>query len=80
MIEVKFLKSASCAPFYLSYSANQFGHVTPEMAELLIKAGFAETVAAPAAPAQEEPGPEAEVVTKDKIVATKPKRGRRKHK
>lgn len=87
LIEVKFLKSASCAPYFLAYNAGHLGHVTPEMAERLEADGVIEPVSStPAAPAKPKAPPQAEeepkVATKDGAIKTKPARGRgrRKHK
>lgn len=68
MIEVKFLKSASCEPYLLAYNAGHIGHVTPEMFKMLERDGIAERVA------QEETVPikKKKLATKDKIVAKKP--------
>lgn len=49
MIEVKFIKSPSCKPFYLAYSAGDVGRVTKEMAKQLEKEGFIEATEKPKA-------------------------------
>lgn len=40
MVSVYFKKSPTGAPYFLAYSAGDWGHVRPEMAEKLAKAGI----------------------------------------
>lgn len=47
MVKFKFVKSPTCEPYKLAYSAGQTGLVNKETADLLAANGFGEIIAEP---------------------------------